>query len=367
MYIYERKGWPNFQWDQLKIAEHLAPIRYRAGRLIGKMESLGFSLQSEAVLQTMIVEALKTSEIEGEFLDKEQVRSSIARQLGMDVSGLIASDRNVDGLVEILIDATKNYKSRLTKERLFSWHAALFPTGRNGLKKIRVGQWRTNDKEPMQVVSGAVGREKIHFEAPISKDVPKEMLLFLKWFNTENETDPVIKAAIAHLWFLTIHPFEDGNGRLARTIADLQLSRADGISQRFYGMSAQIRLERKSYYNALEKTQKGSLDISDWIEWFLLCYDKSLTSAEITLAGVIRKARYWEFLGTKILNERQKLLLNKLLDKFEGKLNTSKWAKIAKCSQDTALRDIQNLVEQGVLLKNESGGRSTSYLLKELE
>ena len=331
------------------------------------MDSLGFSLQAEAFLQSMTLEVIKSSEIEGEILDSEEVRSSIARRLGMNITGLIPSDRNVDGVVEIMVDAVQNNKSPLTEERIFAWHSSLFPTGRSGMSKIITGNWRQNEQEPMQVVSGSIGREKIHFEAPESKDVPGEMEKFLSWFNTPSNTDPVLKAAIAHLWFVTIHPFEDGNGRIARTIADLQLANADGITKRFYSMSAQIRLERKSYYDILERTQKGSLDITNWLEWFLNCFDKSIMSAEESVSAVLSKSKYWEFLSTKNINERQRLLINKLLDSFEGKLTTSKWAKIAKCSQDTALRDIQNLIDQDVLQKEAEGGRSTNYVLKRIE
>lgn len=365
MYIYQQKDWPNFTWNQDKLFQILSEISHLQGRIIGRMEGLGFSLKDEAVLQTMTLEILKSNEIEGEFLDADQVRSSIARRLGMDIAGLVPSDRNVEGIVEMMMDATQNFKAPLTKDRLFGWHAALFPTGRSGMLKIVVAAWRKNTPEdPMQVVSGAMGKEKIHFQAPEAKELPKEMKSFLDWFNTNKELNIFIKAAIAHLWFVTLHPFEDGNGRIARTIADMQLTRADKIPQRFYSMSAQIRLERKQYYDVLEKTQKHSLDITEWLQWFLACLYRALIAAEEGLAGIINKARYWDWLNTKSLNERQKKMINKLLDVFEGKLTTSRWAKIAKCSQDTALRDIHDLMDQEILEKEPGGGRSTNYRLK---
>ncbi len=364
MYLYQQKGWPKFTWDRKKLIQILSEVSHRQGRLIGRMEGLGFSLKGEAVLQTMTLEVLKSNEIEGEILDANQVRSSIARRLGMDIAGLIPSDRNVEGVVEMMIDATHNYDVPLTEERLFAWHASLFPTGRSGIKKIVVGTWRKNSPEdPMLVVSGAMGKEKIHFHAPEAKTLQKEMKQFIHWFNTNNEHHKLIKAAIAHLWFLTVHPFEDGNGRIARTIADMQLKHADGIPNRFYSMSSQIRIERKLYYEILEKTQKHSLDITEWLEWFLACLDRALIAAEASLSGVIKKSQYLELFNAKLLNERQKKMINKILDGFDGKLTTSKWARILKCSQDTALRDIQNLIDQGVLEKEQEGGRSTNYKL----
>lgn len=367
MYIYQRKDWPNFKWDDKKLSGLLIPVRYHHGRLLGKMENLGFLLRSEAILKTISIEVVKTSDIEGEILDSDQVRSSIARHLGLQVGGLIPSSRNVDGIVELMLDAIHNCDLDLTSERLFNWHNLLFPDTKKKRTKINFGYWRTNMQVPMQVISGSIGREKVHFEAPNSKVVAKEMNIFLKWFNSEFKLDPVIKAAIAHLWFVTIHPFEDGNGRIARAIAEMQLVRADNITPRFYSMSAQIRLERKSYYSILEKTQKGTLEITEWLEWFLNCFDKALTLSEKTLAKVTVKSHYWGFLSGKMLNDRQKHMINKLLDGFEGKLSTSKWAKISKCSQDSALRDIQSLVEQGVLEQESAGGRSTSYKLRSFE
>lgn len=363
MYIYERQDWPDFHWSQGKLLNPLATVRHKQGRLLGHMAGLGFSLRAEATLQILTLDVLKSNEIEGELLDREQVRSSIARRLGIETFGLVPVDRGVEGVVEILMDATQNYEAPLTAERLFGWHAAMFPTGRSGLHKITVGAWRTHEAGPMQVVSGPMGREKVHFQAPDAAILEKEMQRFLDWFNDTADLDPVLKAGIAHLWFVTIHPFDDGNGRIARTIADLQLARADGNAQRFYSMSAQIRKERNTYYALLEKTQKSGLDVTDWLAWFLSCMDRALSATEELLAGVLRKSKFWDWLATKQLNDRQRLMLNKLLDGFEGKLTSSKWAKIVKCSQDTALRDIQQLLDQGVLVKEAPGGRSTSYIL----
>ena len=363
-YIHQSLQWPNFYWDQDHITLLLSDIRNRQGRLLGRMEALGFGLQAEANLQILTLDVLKSSEIEGELLDADQVRSSIARRLGMDIAGSVPADRHVDGVVEMMMDATQHYQKALSAERLYGWHAALFPTGRSGMQKIVVGAWRDNKKDdPMQVVSGAMGKEKVHFEAPDADRLADEMNRFINWFNENEETDKVLKAAIAHLWFVTIHPFDDGNGRIARAITDRQLSRADATAQRFYSMSAQIRKERSAYYNILERTQKGSMDITSWLTWFLQCLGRALEATDTTLAGVLGKARFWEKHATTILNERQHLMLNKLLDGFEGKLNTSKWAKITKTSQDTALRDIQDLMSKGILGKESGGGRSTSYQL----
>jgi Fic family protein len=363
-YIYQLPNWPEFHWNQNKLVQELAEVRHRQGRLLGRMEVLGFNLQAEATLQTLTLDVLKSSEIEGEILDRDQVRSSIARRLGMDIAGLVPADRHVEGVVEMMLDATQNYNNELTNERLFGWHAALFPTGRSGMHKIVAGAWRDNTKDdPMQVVSGPMGREMIHYEAPASEVLEKEMKRFCDWFNKEYSIDPVMKAAIAHLWFVTIHPFDDGNGRMARAIGDMQLTRADGTPQRFYSMSAQIRKERTAYYNILEETQKGTLDITRWIEWFLGCLDRAFASTDETLTVVLRKAKFWDKHAESSFSDRQVLLLNKLLNGFEGKLNSSKWAKIAKCSQDTALRDIQDLMNRKILIKEPSGGRSTSYVL----
>ncbi len=362
-YIHELPNWPNFQWDPKMLTGPLAQLRHRQGRLIGRMETLGFSLQKEATLQTLTQDVVKSSEIEGEILDRDQVRSSIARRLGMETGALAPADRNVEGVVEMMLDATQNYRAPLTASRLFSWHASLFPTGYSGMSKIKVAKWRNDSGGPMQVVSGASGRERIHFEAPAAKRLKKEMMQFLRWFNGTDDTDPVLRAGLAHLWFVTIHPFEDGNGRIARAIADMALARSEQSSQRFYSMSAQIRIERKAYYDTLEITQKGGLNITLWIEWFLGCLDRAFDSTEETLGGVLHKARFWETHAETSINDRQRLMLNKLLDGFEGKLTSSKWATIAKCSQDTALRDIQYLVNRGILAKDSGGGRSTSYSL----
>jgi Fic family protein len=367
LYFHQLPNWPRFTWQQDLIAILLAEVRHRQGKLMGKMEGLGFKLQAEATLQTLTLDVLKSSEIEGELLDPEQVRSSIAQRLGMDIGGLILADRHVEGIVEMMLDATQQYQQTLSEDRLFGWHAALFPTGRSGIHKIVVGAWRDNKKDdPMQVVAGAMGKEKVHFEAPSADRPNTEMNQFINWFNEDRNIDAVIKAAITHLWFITIHPFDDGNGRIARAIADMQLARGDGSSQRFYSMSAQIRKDRNEYYTILETTQKGSLDITHWLEWFLKCLDRALAATDETLGGVLKKARFWENHFHTSLNERQRFMLNKLLDGFEGKLNTSKWARITKASQDTALRDIQDLIDKQLLVKEASGGRSTAYVLPEV-
>jgi Fic family protein len=365
-YVHELPDWPKFRWDHKVLADPLAAVRHRQGRLIGRMEGLGFDLRSEATLQTMTEEVMKSSEIEGEILDRDQVRSSIARRLGMDISGLVPSDRDVEGVVEMMLDATQNYGRGLTDDRLFGWHAALFPTGRSGMHRITVGSWRDDSTGPMQVISGPLGRERVHYEAPKAARVSSDMKQFLDWFNAENGIDPVFKAGVAHLWFVTIHPFDDGNGRIARAITDMQLARSEASSQRFYSMSAQIRLERKAYYDVLESTQKGDLDITEWLTWFLACLSRAFDGAEDILAGVLKKARFWDRHAGDPLNERQRDMLNRLLDGFEGKLTSSKWAKIEKCSPDTALRDITDLLQCGILMKDESGGRSTSYSLVEV-
>ncbi len=363
-YIHELKDWPRFRWNEKDLAKPLAAVRHKQGRLIGRMESLGFNLRAEANLQTITEEVVKSSEIEGEVLDRDQVRSSIARRLGIDIGALTPADRHVEGVVEMILDATENYADALTDERLFGWHAALFPTGRSGMHKITVGTWRKDQSGPMQVVSGAIGREHVHFQAPVAERLEKEMQTFLTWFNGDNvAVDPVIKAAIAHLWFVTIHPFDDGNGRIARAIADQALARSENCAQRFYSMSAQIRKERNAYYDILETTQKGDLDIMSWLEWFLSCLDRAFDGAETILAAVLQKARFWEQYAGEAFNDRQRLVINRLLDGFEGKLTSSKWAKLVKSSQDTALRDIDDLVQRRILIKDAAGGRSTSYSL----
>jgi Fic family protein len=363
MYTHELHDWPTFRWNRERLAEPLASVRHRQGRLIGRMEALGFKLQQEAVLQTLTSEVLKSSEIEGEKLDAEQVRSSLARRLGIDIGGLKPTDRNVEGVVEMMLDATRHYERPLTAERLFAWHASLFPTGRSGMTKIKAGAWRDDSGGPMQVVSGPIGREWVHYEAPRAERLDAEMRTFVEWFETETAIDPVLKAAQAHLWFVTVHPFDDGNGRIARAIADMALARSERSPQRFYSMSAQIRLERSAYYDILEQTQKGTMDITPWMEWFIQCLGRAIDGARETLGAVLAKARFWDGILGVALNDRQRMVLNRLVDGFAGKLTTSKYAKLAGVSHDTALRDILHLVEEGVLVQNPEGGRSTSYAL----
>lgn len=362
-FIYAHNGWPAFQWDHEAVSGRLGDVRHEQGRLLGQLAALGFPLRQEAVLETLTLDVVKTSEIEGEQLDSGQVRSSIARRLGMDVGGLPLPDRNVDGVVEMMLDATQRFDAALTRERLFGWHAALFPSGRSGLVAIRTGNWRDDAGGPMQVVSGRVGRERVHFEAPPAAKVDAEIGRFLDWFRNESQMDGVLRAAVSHLWFVTIHPFDDGNGRMARAIADLCLARSERSAQRFYSMSGQIRQERTAYYDILESTQKGGLDITPWMEWFLDCLGRAIDGAQEVLAGVRRKARVWEAAGAYPLNARQRLVLGRLLEGFTGNLTTSKWTSMAKCSQDTALRDISQLVEWELLLRNSAGGRSTHYSL----
>lgn len=363
-FIYQQNNWPNFTWKNDEIINLLSEARNLQGRLIGKMESLGFNLRNEALLDTLTLDVLKSSEIEGEFLNPEQVRSSIARRLGMEIAGSVESDRNIDGVVEMMLDATQNCFKPLTADRLFDWHAALFPTGRSGMFKITVADWRKDTTGPMQVVSGTLGKEKVHFQAPDAELVEKEMKLFLDWFCNNQKTDLVLKAAVAHLWFVTIHPFEDGNGRITRALTDMLLAKADKSNQRFYSMSAQIRIERKEYYEILEKSQKGNLDITEWMIWFLNCLINALKSTDSQLVSVLFKADFWTKNASTLINERQKKLLNKLLDGFDGKLTSAKWAKITKSSKDTAIRDINDLIDKGILQKEAAGGRSTSYELK---
>jgi len=389
-YIHQLNVWPKFIWDHKKITALLGPVRNRQGRFVGRVEAMGFSLRTEALLKTLTLDVVKSSEIEGEVLNADKVRSSIARRLGLDIAGMVPSDRDVDGVVEMMLDATQNFEKTLTQKRLFGWQASLFPTGYSGMHKIVTGDWRDDNHGPMQVVSGPIGRARVHFEAPEAARLEKEMKIFLSWFNGSTQRvqnhklltlkhttdiDPVLKAGIAHLWFVTLHPFEDGNGRIARAIMDMQLARADNSSQRFYSMSARILKERKAYYDVLEKTQKSTqqkdvsltgIDITVWLEWFLTCLDRSLDSSDRILADVFRKARFWESYPAGSLNERQRVILNRLFDGFEGKLTSTKWAQMAKCSQDTSLRDILELVEKGILIKASAGGRSTSYLLKYL-
>ena len=358
--MHERKSWTEFRWNDERLLPLLADVRHLQGRFLGQMESLGFPLQEEAVLTTLTMDVVKSSEIEGEILDREQVRSSIARHLGLEVSGLVDSSRHVDGVVEMMLDATQRYALPLTEERLCGWHAALFPSGYSGTYKIEVARYRSGE---MQVVSGFMGKERMHYEAPAGNRVREEMNRFLDWFREDGATDPVLKAAVAHFWFVTIHPFDDGNGRMARAIADLQLARSDGSPQRFYSMSNQILAERKAYYEVLEKSQRGDGDLTEWLVWFLSCLRRALENSREILGRVLQKARFWRRHQQVSLNDRQRLMINRLWDGFEGKLTSSKWAKMTKTSSDTALRDIQDLMEKGILRKESSGGRSTNYEL----
>lgn len=360
MQIHQLKSWPDFNWNAETLYSKLGEVRHRQGKILGQMQALGFRLQEETILQTLTLDVVKSSEIEGKLLNTEQVRSSIAKRLGINVAGSVVVERDVEGVVEMMLDATQNYDQPLTDDRLFGWHAALFPTGRSGMHKIKVGAWRDG---PMHVVSGAMGRERVHFEAPEAEKMSKEMSAFLYWINEIHDLDPVIKAAIAHLWFVTIHPFDDGNGRIARAIADMLLARADQSKHRFYSMSAQILKERNSYYDILESTQNGDLDISQWLEWFLDCLCRSMENTEATVDKIITRSHFWESYRNIEFNSRQLKMLQILLDDFFGKLNVSKWAKITKTSSDTALRDIKNLVEKGIL-EQEGAGRSTSYRIK---
>lgn len=363
MYIWEQTDWPSMRWDRGQLLELLGEVSREQGRLLGRMHDVGFHLRREAQLTTLTEDVVRTSEIEGEKLDSSQVRSSIARRLGIDAGGVLGVDRNVEGAVEMMLDATTNYTQPLTADRLFSWHAALFPTGRSGLHKIAVGNWRDDAGSPMQVVSGVIGRQRVHYQAPPSARLPEEMDRFLNWFESGGKADALLVAGLAHLWFVTIHPFDDGNGRIARAIADMALARSESSAQRFYSMSAEIRRERDAYYSTLERTQKGTLDVTQWQEWFLSCLHRAIKGSLDVLGGVLNKARFWQSITQQPLNARQALILNKLLDGFEGKLTTSIWAKLAKSSQDTAYRDILNLVERGILRKDAGGGRSTSYSL----
>ena len=363
MYVHQLKGWPDFTWNTEALLTQLGEVRHRQGRILGLMSSAGFKLQETAVLDTLTLDVTKSSEIEGEKLNTDQVRSSIARRLGIELAGAVPADRSVEGVVEMMLDATQKYTDELTADRLFDWHAALFPTGRSGMHKITAGALRTPEAGPMQVVSGAIGKEKIHFEAPGADRLPAEMQIFLNWFNAPPNTDAVLKAAIAHLWFVTIHPFDDGNGRMTRAITDMQLARADGTPQRFYSMSAQILREKTAYYDILELTQKGGLNITAWLSWFLDCLFHAMDHTETTLSAVANRVKFWERNRNTPLNSRQQFMLNALPDDFFGKLTSTKWAKMTKSSPDTALRDIQDLIEKGILEKEPGGGRNTTYNL----
>lgn len=359
-YIYQYDQWPNFKWDDKEIQVILGRVRYLQGKIFGQMGAMGFSIKEETILSTLTLDVLKSSEIEGEMLNYEQVRSSIARRLGLDYAGMVHVDRNVEGVVEMMLDATQRYNEPLDHERIFGWHAALFPTGWSGMHRIDTGCYRSGE---MQVVSGPMGKEKVHYQAPSPEFVKQEMDIFLDWLNSETKVDGVLQAAIAHFWFIIIHPFDDGNGRIARAISDMLLARSEYSSERFYSFSNQILTEKKVYYDILQKVQHSDGDITRWLDWFLNCLYRALISTEETLKIVLYKAEFWDKHKETILNSRQRLMLNKLLDGFKGKLKTSKWAKIAKCSADTALRDIKDLIEKGILKQEESGGRSTNYEL----
>lgn len=362
MYIYQHPDWANFYWNKEKVLASLSKVKLAQGLLLGKMGVLGFSIKEEAVLNILTQDVIKSSEIEGEILDKEQVRSSIARRLGLDIGGGIHVDRNVEGIVEMMLDATQNYESSLTKDRLIGWHASLFPTGYSGMFKIEAGKFRNDKNGPMQVVSGPIGKEKVHYQAPEASSLELEVNRFIDWINYQNKIDGILKAGIAHLWFITLHPFDDGNGRIARALTDMLLARAENTNQRFYSMSAQIRKERDLYYDILEKTQKDSLDITDWLLWFLDCLLRAIENTKETLASIFNKALFWQKFSNQTLNERQKKVINKLLDGFEGNLTSSKWAKLCKCSQDSANRDIFDLIQKNILIKI-GGGRKTHYIL----
>ncbi len=359
-YIYQYDQWPQFSWDDHEIQVFLGQVRHLQGKVLGHMESLGFKVKEEALLSTLTLDVLKTSEIEGENLNHDQVRSSIAKRLGIKFAGMVHPNRDVEGVVEMMLDATQNYQKPLDQERLFGWHAALFPGGWSGMYRIEIGNYRQGE---MQVVSGPMGKEKVHYQAPTPTQISKEMDAFLKWFNTNTKLDDVLKAAIAHFWFIMIHPFDDGNGRIARAISDLLLARSESTPQRFYSLSNQILMQKKGYYEILQKIQHSSGDITEWLKWFLYILFDALKTTEQSMKKVLNKATFWEKHKDLVLNNRQRLMLNKMLDGFEGKLKTSKWAKINKCSPDTALRDIKDLIDKGILIQEASGGRSTNYEL----
>lgn len=362
-FIHELPDWPSLTWDADALAQPLAAVRHKQGRHVGRMEALGFALRSEANVAALTDEAVRSSAIEGERLNSDEVRSSISRRLSLDVAGLPVPSRQVEGVVDLVLDATRNARAPLTKERLCGWQAALFPTGRSGMYRITIGAWRDATAGPMQVVSGALGQEHVHFQAPDADRLDEEMEKFLAWFNSSDPMDPVLKAAVAHFWFVTIHPFEDGNGRIARAIADMALARGDGTAERFYSMSARIEAERKDYYQQLEHAQRGSTDITTWIAWFLGCLERAIEASDSLLAHVLRKARIWHLLNAKPVHERQRIVMNRMLGDWQGFLSTAKYVTLAKCSADTAQRDIKDLVDRGVLVQNPGGGRSTSYRL----
>lgn len=359
-YIYQYEQWPHFTWDNDEISVILGKIRYLQGKIFGQMEGVGFEVKENTFLNTLTLDVLKSSEIEGEILNYEQVRSSIAKHLGFNYTGVVHVNRDVEGIVEMMLNATQKYNDPLDEERIFGWHASLFPTGWSGMYRIETGCYRTGE---MQVVSGAMGMEKVHFHAPHPDIVKKEMDVFFHWLNSDLELDGVIKAAIAHFWFIIIHPFDDGNGRIARAISDMLLARSEENYQRFYSLSNQILVEKKEYYKILQTVQHSNGDITEWLDWFLNCLYKTLLSTDETLKRVFEKSKFWDVHKETMLNSRQRIMINKLFDGFTGKLKTSKWAKITKCSSDTALRDIKDLIEKGILKQEELGGRSTNYEL----
>lgn len=362
-YLWEHKGWPELTWDENCLYKLIATVAHEQGRVQGKMETLGFDLSNEAQLITRTEDVVKSSEIEGERLDYNEVRSSVARRLGLEVGGIVQASERVEGVVEMMLDATEKYDETLNAERLFAWHAVMFPTGFAGTVRIKVGCWRDDRHGPMQVVSGPMGREKVHYQAVPAIGIEEEMSFFLKWFEDPGELHPLLVAGLAHFWFLTIHPFEDGNGRIARAITDMALARSEKFAQRYYSMSSQMCAERKDYYRILELTQRGSVDITGWMEWFLCCLRRSIRSSDETLNTVLTKARFWTRFAQESLNSRQIKVMNRFLHGFKGKLTSSKWAKIANCSQDTASRDINDLIQRGGLTRDPAGGRSTSYSL----
>ena len=360
MYLHQRKNWWEFQYDREAVMNRLGPVRAAQGLMLGRMTSLGFDFQDEAMLATMSLELVRSCEIEGEALNLTEVRSSIARRLGINAAGLVSASRYVDGIVEMLMDATQHYDAPLSDERLFGWHNVLFPTGRSGLYSIEVGKYRSGE---MQVISGPMGYEKVHYEAQEPGRVPEEMRRFIDWVNTGSALDPVLKAGIAHIWFVSIHPFDDGNGRITRALTDMLLARSEKSSKRFYSMSNEMKLQQNEYYDILERTQRGDGDITEWLLWFLNCFGKALSSTEDTLSAVLAKSRFWEAHRNVAVNERQRKIINMQFESFFGKLTTGKWAKIGKCSTDTALNDIRDLVSKGMLKRNDEGGRSTNYSL----
>ena len=361
IWIHDQPNWPNFTWTDATLAPKLAEVRHRQGRLLGRMEGIGFELKREATLKTLTDDVVHSAAIEGAVLDPEDVRSSLARRLGIDVAGVPTIKRDVEGIVEVMLDATQHHAQPLTAERLFAWHAALFPTGHSAMTRITVAAWRPESAGPMQVISGPYGKMKVHFEAPHAFRLDDEMEAFLNWFENGDGIDPVLKAGIAHLWFVTIHPFEDGNGRIGRAILDMMLARGDNSSDRYYSLSSQIEAERRDYYDHLERQQRGELNITPWLDWFLDCLSRAITPAETNYSTVVFKARLWEWINHESVNERQRNVINRMLNGFKGHMSTSKYAKLVKCSTDTALRDIRELVERGILVQNPGGGRSTSY------